>query len=86
METQSSFPQLVTLMQHFHPYWKVKVDDNPVYYIISNYLMMTVPVNEGKHEVTFEIKNPAGVVAFWISLISLMLVVIAAFLLRAKRL
>ncbi len=86
METQSFYRQLVTLMQHFHPYWKVKVDNSSVSYFISNYLMMTVPVKEGKHEVTFEIKNPAGVVAYWISLISLILVVIAAILLRAKRL
>lgn len=86
METQSSFPQLVTLMQHFHPYWKVEVDNHPVPYFISNYLMMTVPVSEGKHEIAFEIKNPAGMVAFWISLISLIVVILGVFLLRAKSL
>lgn len=86
METQSSFPQLVTLMQHFHPYWKVSVDNVPASYFISNYLMMTVPVMEGKHEITFEVKNPAGVIACWVSLISLIVVVIAAILLMAKRL
>lgn len=86
LETQSSSPQLVTLMQHFHPYWKIKTDGLSVPCFISNYMMMTVPLSEGKHEVTFEIENPAGVMAFRISLISLIVLVIAAVLLRAKRL
>lgn len=86
IEAQSSYPQLLTLMQHFHPYWKVSLDDSPVSYLIANYLMMTVPVNAGRHEIAFEIKNPAGTVAFLISLISMVLVLPFALLLRAKRL
>lgn len=86
LETRSSFPQLVTLMQHFHPYWKVEVDNHSVPYFISNYLMMTVPVSEGKHDVTFEIKNPAGVVAFWISLMSLIISGVIVFIKRFRQL
>lgn len=86
LETQSSSPQLVTLMQHFYPYWKVKVDNVPVSYFVSNYLMMTVPLKEGKHVITFEIKNPIGGIAFWISLVSFMIAILTAALLWAKRL
>jgi hypothetical protein len=72
MEVKSESPQLVTLMQHFHPMWKVFVNGKEQKYVVSNYFMMTVDVGSGTQCIEFIISNPVAVAAFWISLLSLL--------------
>jgi hypothetical protein len=84
VETESSVPGLLTLMQHFHPLRKVKVDEKPAEYFPSNYLMMTVPLPAGRHIVSFAIENHTGRIAFFISVTGLLAVLLCLGILKAK--
>ncbi len=86
VEVKSESPQLVTLMQHFHPMWEVYVNGKQQKFLVSNYFMMTVATGSGTQRIDFIISNPTGVAAFCTSLISLLTLPLAGWFTAARRL
>lgn len=68
IKAEASKPQLLTLLQSYYDGWEVLIDNNPVSIVVSNYLTMSVLFPKGKHEVTFQYKNPmiikAGILSY----------------------
>ncbi len=76
IRTNGLTQQLVTLMQHFHPMWKVSIDRKPASYLISDYMMMTVPVEAGNHSIEFQIHNLPGIWAFRLTVVVLIILLV----------
>lgn len=69
----------LTLLQNNYLGWKVKIDGKPVKHYTANYSFITVPVSKGKHSVDFDYFPEFFPLSFFISAISLILVVLYLF-------
>ncbi len=76
IKAEASKPQLITLLQSYYNGWEVLIDNKPAQLLISNYLTMSVLFPRGKHDVTFQYKNPTIVKAGIISYASFLIILI----------
>jgi hypothetical protein len=67
------------LMQQYYPGWNIYVDGTKTTPVITDYLFMTIPISEGKHQVAYVYENTL-LHQFWkLSLISLVMTIIGSF-------
>jgi hypothetical protein len=74
----SPSPVLLNLLQNNYPGWKVRIDGKPGPVYTGNLSFLATPVPAGSHEVVFEFKPRDVIAGFWVSLISVILLIIIA--------
>jgi hypothetical protein len=80
VQTQTSQAGFLTLLQSGYTGWEALVDGKETEIIQSNSLFMTVPVSSGKHTVQFVYRNKAVNRAFYLSAITVLMLLIIAFI------
>jgi len=79
LNTRTTKWQWLTLLQQNNDGWHVKIDGHETKKYLSNYLFISSIIPEGNHEVTFTYENKKVVFAFWVSVVSLILIVVFTF-------
>jgi hypothetical protein len=72
----SEEPGIYSLFQNYYPNWKLYVDGKAAPIIRCNISFMGFKLNRGTHSVSFQYKAPAIKIAFLISLISLLTILL----------
>lgn len=76
LKTKTKHQQLLTLYQKNYLGWSVTINNKPQKLYTSNLNFMTVVLPAGENEVVFNYQNKTLTTAFWISLVSLFLMII----------
>ena len=68
--------QLLTFVQNYYPGWKAYINDSEIEIIKSNYSFMSIWIPKGESIVKYNYKPKKGLIAFYISTITLLSIVI----------
>ncbi len=74
LSVHTSSPAFVTYQNNNYPGWIAEIDGEQVPVVTSNNTLITVPVDRGSHEISFIFRPTKVIQAFYVSLISLILV------------
>lgn len=80
LQTETSQANFLTLLQSEYTGWSALVDGKETEIIQSNSLFMSVPVSSGKHTVEFVYNNKAVNRAFYVSAITVLVLLIIGFI------
>ncbi len=77
IETKTEHQQLLTLYQKNYTGWELTVNGENKELLTSNMNFMTLVLPAGENNVLFEYKNPTIKIAFWISTLTLLAMLIS---------
>ena len=84
MDVNSSNSSLLVLLQNYYPYWKVFVDGREQPIIVASKTFMAVNVFKETKQVVFKYKNNSVRYSFYISIFTLLLILIGLIYFRKK--
>ncbi|MBU2650472.1 MAG: YfhO family protein [Bacteroidetes bacterium] len=76
VETRTGNPAYLTYLNNNYPGWQAEIDGKEASLMTSNFALMTVLVPGGTHEVTFRYHPGEVITALYVSLITLLLVLV----------
>ncbi len=79
--TNTKETQIITFLQSNYYGWEVFIDDNPVPYFTSNFLVLSTILPKGKHKIEYRYKNNNVITGFVISYLTfgILLIILALY-------